>query len=420
MKTPPLAAKKETTSSPAAESPNKRSANRNSSRFAQWRQHEMHARFSAHFEAYRKNHLAKLWNRNSLAAELGCKPKTIGKDIATMKDSLGYPLEFYPEKHGWMYTESFAPVLAASITKSELTRLFFAVRAVEALQDSPVFAPVLTDLQKLISALIDRLGLDYESLSSCVTIKNTGIDPYVDTEVLEKLIIAIRERQELEIVYSKLNYDDEPCVEAPVPGACDFPPSSVFGPPSSAPSPPSPNLLTLPSAFPPSTIPHPSAPWLPLHLETRIAHPLHIFCLDNVWYLYLWDPMRKAIRRFMLSRMHAISRTGESFKPRKFNVKKLIANSFGVTSGEPVTVRVQFRGKASYLVAERPWHHTQQLAPGPDTEWNLEATLNVALTPELTRWIFGYDQDARVIEPAALRDAIAKRADGIQANYDSE
>ena len=82
----------------------------------------------------------------------------------------------------------------------------------------------------------------------------------------------------------------------------------------------------------------------------------------------------------MLSRMHGISRTGESFKPRRFSIKKEIANSFGVTSGEPVTVRVQFRGKASYLVAERPWHHTQQLAPGPDTKWNLEITLRAAIT----------------------------------------
>jgi len=43
--------------------------------------------------------------------------------------------------------------------------------------------------------------------------------------------------------------------------------------------------------------------------------------------------------------------------------------------------------------------------------------LKVALIPKLIRWIFGYDQDARVIEPAVLRDAIAASADGIRANY---
>ena len=64
-------------------------------------------------------------------------------------------------------------------------------------------------------------------------------------------------------------------------------------------------------------------------VERRIAHPLHILCLDHVWYLDLWDPMRKAIRRFMLSRMHAITGTGESFRPRRFDVEKEIAKSFG-------------------------------------------------------------------------------------------
>ena len=146
-----------------------------------------------------------------------------------------------------------------------------------------------------------------------------------------------------------------------------------------------------------------------------MAHPLHILCLDHVWYLYLWDPMRKAIRRFMLSRMHAITSTGESFRPRRFDVEKEIAKSFGVTSGEPVTVRVQFRGKASYLVAERPWHHTQQLAPGPDTEWNLEMTMKVALTPELVKWLMGYDQEFRVMEPADLKAIIDRKVDGMIA-----
>jgi len=290
-------------------------------------------------------------------------------------------------------------MLAQVITERELTRLFLAVRTIEALKDSPIFAPVLVDLQKLIAALIDKLGIDYAALSSCITIKHTGIDPYVEPEVLEQLVTAIRQRDEVEIVYSKLNQADLG-VEASVPNACDSSPSSAPCPPSST---------------APDTIPHPSAPWLPLHVETRTAHPLHIYCLDNVWYLYLWDPMRKALRRFLLSRMHSIARTGKSFKPRRFSVKKEIDGRLVVTSGEPIKVRVQFRGKASYLVAERPWHHTQELAPGPDSEWNLESTLNVAITPELIRWLMGYDQDFRVMEPAELKETIDRKVDGMVA-----
>jgi len=118
----------------------------------------------------------------------------------------------------------------------------------------------------------------------------------------------------------------------------------------------------------------------------------------------------------MLSRMHAITRTGEIFKPRRFDAKIQIDNRLGVTSGDPVKVRILFRGKASYLVAERPWHHTQQLAPGPDEEWNLELSMCVPHTPELEREIMGYDPDANVMEPPALREAILRKARAMLAN----
>ena len=104
---------------------------------------------------YRKNPLTKLWNCKTLAAELGCQRRAIESDIRTMRESLGYPLQFFPEKHGWMYTEPFTPVLAPSITKSELARIFMVFRSIEALKDSPVFAPVLVDIEKLISILTD-------------------------------------------------------------------------------------------------------------------------------------------------------------------------------------------------------------------------------------------------------------------------
>ena len=360
-------------------------------REAEYREAEIHRLLSDRTLARKKKPSLPLWNCTSLGKELEYTRQCIGETVDYMIRK-GYPVARDPVTQGLYYTQSFTPMLAQVITERELTRLFLAVRTIEALKDSPIFAPVLVDLQKLIAALIDKLGVDYGALSSCITIKHTAIDPYVEPEVLEQLVTAIREHHEVEIVYSKLSQTDL-VVEASVPNACDSSPSSTA----------------------PDTIPHPSAPWLPLHVETRTAHPLHIYCLDNVWYLYLWDPMRKALRRFLLSRMHSIARTGKSFKPRRFSVKKEIEGRLVVTSGESVKVRVQFRGKASYLVAERPWHHTQELAPGPDSEWNLESTLNVAITPELIRWLMGYDQDIRVMEPAELKETVDRKVQGMVA-----
>jgi predicted DNA-binding transcriptional regulator YafY len=368
-------------------------------READWRESEIHRLLSDRTRARKRNPRLPLWNCVTLAKELGYSRQWILRDINHMIDK-GYPIARDTRLKGYYYTQSFTPMLAQVITERELTRLFLAVRAIQALKDSPIFAPVLADLQKLLAALIDKLGLDYAALSSCITVRNTGIDPYVEPEALETLTTAIREHQELKIVYSKL-HESNPAVEASLSegaAACDIRNSAATAAqPSSA-----------------DTLPHPSAPWLPLHVETRTVHPLHILCLDHVWYLYLWDPMRKDLRRFMFSRMHSITLTGETFKPRKFSVNKQLAG-LGVTGGDPVKVRIHFRRKGSYLVAERPWHHTQELAPGPDSEWNLELTMNVAITPELIRWLMGYDQDFRVMEPADLKDIIDRKVDGMVA-----
>jgi predicted DNA-binding transcriptional regulator YafY len=42
--------------------------------------------------------------------------------------------------------------------------------------------------------------------------------------------------------------------------------------------------------------------------------------------------------------------------------------------------------------------------------------MHVSHTPELEREIMGYDQDAKVIEPLALREAILRKARGMLAN----
>ena len=120
-------------------------------------------------------------------------------------------------------------------------------------------------------------------------------------------------------------------------------------------------------------------------------------------------------RSFSLSRIRSLAKTGKTFKPRKFDVELELQDLMGITSGKPVDIKVQFRRKASYLVAERPWHRSQKLAPGPDPEWNLELTMHVAITPELIKWLMGYDEDFRVIEPTRLKEVTDRKVDGMVA-----
>lgn len=396
-------------------------------------------------EAWKRNSSLKLHTKPSLAKAIGWSVGTVREDIRALQAD-GHPLVFDTKLNGYLYTEKFAGVPTTFVTESDLAKLCLAIRSFEALKGTPVYKPIRKALDMMTRSLTDKFGIDVEALKSTVTFRSTGVDALTDPAVIETLMHAINRHEELEVVYSKLNASEEaiscsngslsrssepspPTVLRPPSTALPPPPPvpcpySALGPQPSTPTPPTSDLRLPTSAPSPSTvhgpqsteeIPHPTAPWLQLPLETRKVHPLHILCQDNAWYLWLWDPVRKDKRRFSLSRIRSITRTGKTFRPRKFDIHQEIEDSFGVTSGKAVDVKIQFRRKASYLVAERPWHHSQQLAPGPDSEWNLELTMNVALTPELIRWLMGYDQDFRVIEPASLDEAISRKLEGMLA-----
>ncbi len=351
-------------------------------------------------EAVKRNKSLKLHTRKSLADALGWSEETVRDDIRDMRGN-GHPIHGGPK--GYAYTEKFSGVPTTFITESDLAHLCLGLRSLDALKGTPLYKPVKKALDKMTRSLIDKFGVDVEALRSTVTFRSTGVDALTDAALIETLMHAIARREELEIVYSKLNHPDSP-------------PTFDLSPPTSAPVPSS--LVGPQSTASPATIPFPNAPWLQLPVETRKAHPLHLLCQDNVWYLWLWDPERKdKIRSFSLSRIRSITRTGKTFRARKFDIDQQLTDTFGITSGKPEEVKVHFRRKASYLVAERPWHHSMKLAPGPDAEWNLELTMNVAHTPELERWLFGFDEDFKVIEPATLRAAIARKSPGITANH---
>jgi predicted DNA-binding transcriptional regulator YafY len=403
MKTPPQPSP--STSTPPA------SPDRGATRAPAFRIKEIARLVPGRMEERKRNASLPLWNQTTLGKQIGWSKQTIRDDINDMK-ALGYPIKFDTRQNGYVFTEKFTGIPTTFITESELTLLLLGFRAIESLKGSPFFAPVDKALRKLAKALTEKLGIDMDEIKSTVTFRSTGVDPMVDLATIDTLMKAILKHEELEIVYSKLNYADEDearveRVARPLDAAAGVVPTLA---PSANPD------STAPAVKPQDTNAHPAAPWLQIPIETRKAQPLHVLCMDGVWYLYLWDPKRKAIRRFTLNRMHSITRTGSTFKPRKFDLEEELKNSPEVTSGEPVDVRILFRRKATRLVAERPLHRSQKLAPGPDPEWNLELTMRVAHTPELEREIIGYDQDAKVIEPAELRDAILSKARGILAN----
>jgi len=97
---------------------------------------------------------------------------------------------------------------------------------------------------------------------------------------------------------------------------------------------------------------------------------------------------------------------GDKFDyPADYRPEQVTEGAFGLIRGSEVTrVRILFDAKVARYVERVMWHPTQRFKR---TTAGLEMTMEVRGTTEVAGWVLGFGGDARVIEPATLREAIA-------------
>ena len=97
---------------------------------------------------------------------------------------------------------------------------------------------------------------------------------------------------------------------------------------------------------------------------------------------------------------------GDTFDyPADYRPEQVTEGAFGLIRGSEVTrVRILFDPKVARYVERVMWHPTQRFKR---TAAGLEMTMEVRGTTEVVGWVLGFGADARVVEPAALRDAVA-------------
>ncbi len=67
---------------------------------------------------------------------------------------------------------------------------------------------------------------------------------------------------------------------------------------------------------------------------------------------------------------------------------------------------------------ERIWHPTQEIREGEDG--SLVVTLEVPINYEIVSWILGFGSAAEVLNPASLKERIARELDAARALYRPE
>jgi proteasome accessory factor B len=302
--------------------------------------------------------------QEQLAKWLEVSPKTIQRDTEFMRDQLGLPVETIRARGGYGYTEEVKQFPMLSISEGELLALCLACKAMRAHRNVPHSDKLRTAFAKLAGEL--DFAVDLEAPDEVIDFRSGMSEAPVDLATFDMLARAALERKEVKIGYRKLGGPERP--------------------------------------------------------ELRTVAPLRVVWISGAWYLFSYDAAADDIREFALVRMQGAEPTNRTFKlPRNFDLDARLDDSFGAhTSGKPVRVRLRFSSVAARLVSERQWHRTQEIVPvkesGADAD-EIELTMSVPESPELLRWVLGWDAQVRVMEPKSLREAVVRKAKAIQERY---
>jgi len=142
-------------------------------------------------------------------------------------------------------------------------------------------------------------------------------------------------------------------------------------------------------------------------LSSRTLDPYRVWYRSGGLYVVGHDHKSGELRTFAVDRITKIEATASRFAVAAgFDFEKYVGSSFGVIMEPAARVRILFESRWAGYVAERTWHPSQKLSPQPGGR--IELAMEVGGTDELRTWILSFGDGALVLEPAALRDGVAR------------
>jgi len=153
-------------------------------------------------------------------------------------------------------------------------------------------------------------------------------------------------------------------------------------------------------------------------VSRREVEPGELYWDPGLETLYLigWCRTRRDVRIFAVHRVLEARPTGSAFVPRaECRSQDALRHAFHVwREGAARTVRIEFEGEAAREVRERRWSRGRVTSRG-DGPVVLE--LEVAGLVEVERWVLGFGEHARVLEPKDLIDRLRRHAQAIAKKY---
>ena len=145
-------------------------------------------------------------------------------------------------------------------------------------------------------------------------------------------------------------------------------------------------------------------------VDERTVDPLRVSLVDGEWYLDAWDHGHDEVRKYRVSRIHAVRTTGATFA----RSVALDDPSAFVAPAASVEARVLLPRSAAWAAEVYPG---EVVVEHPDG--SVELTLSVVGTTWLERLLLRAGPDARVLSPPDLVDLPARAARRLLAHHDA-
>jgi proteasome accessory factor B len=147
-----------------------------------------------------------------------------------------------------------------------------------------------------------------------------------------------------------------------------------------------------------------------------ILDPYTLLVYKKGLYLHGYSHHHQGERTFALDGFKKIDwRRGDWFEyPSGYEPSQLFRGNFGLFKGPKTMVRIFFDERVKRFVMRRKWHPKQQIK---NVAGGVEFSTEVEGTIELESWVLSFGDKAEVLEPATLRESIAKQLEEAHKRY---
>jgi predicted DNA-binding transcriptional regulator YafY len=302
-------------------------------------------------------------NCSILAQTLEVDRKTIQRDISFMRDTMGLPLVYRDDLHGYRYDGDVSDFPVFEISSEELATLFFTRTALQGIRSTRLADALGAAFAKITRGMLGRIQFTWADLDEAFSRKTVKQDERL-IKPFGQIAKAILDQTETVFHYRKLGGEVA---------------------------------------------------------EPRKVQPLHLGEVEGGWYLIAHDLDRGALRTFALPRMTRVRVLQTSFeRPEDFDGVAYLNRSFGVwnVAGDDSRhlVRLELRNYAARLAQERRWHPTQETTVLDDQGNKVELRFEVGRLEEVLRWVLSFGSQAKVLAPPELVKMVRQEVRAMQKN----